>query len=201
MVLPFIWCVLQLDDLIRVDEEEFNITVPDARRILVRCYAALIKYGSQMRGVTSAFTAMYQSLNSIERFHREWPHNRPALRLAMLECIVFQPFRGILLPDEGWNALCDAINSMKQLQDLMPIVNPEGYFVRYSPQCVDEFQTAVDELQEDGHSIDGIRHSLTMCMNSLQSYESFTEQYAMSHAAIVCAVMNIQLSFVPELPL
>jgi hypothetical protein len=201
MILPFIQLIIWLDNFVRVGEEEFSRAVPAIRSDLVRCYAALIQYGSQMQGVTPAFTAMYRSLISIECFHREYARNRPALRLAMLECAVFQPFRAMLLHDEGWRALCDAINSMKQLHDLMPTVNPQVYFARYSPQCVEEFQLAVDELQDDGHEIDGIQHALTMCTNSLQSYESFTEQYAASHAAIVSAVMNIQLPFVPELPL
>ncbi len=201
MILRLIQLIIWLDNFVRVGEEEFSSAVSAIRRDLVRCYAALIQYGSQMQGVTPAFTAMYRSLSSIERFHREYARNRPALRLAMLECVVFQPFRAMLLHDEGWRALCDAINSMKQLHDLMPAVNPEIYFARYSPQCIDDFQLAVDELRDDGHEIDGIQHALTMCTNSLQSYESFTEQYAASHAAIVSAVMNIQLPFVPELPL
>jgi hypothetical protein len=201
MILRFIQLALFLDDLIRMRPEEFGRAVPAIRSDFVRFYAALIQYGSQMQGVTPAFTAMYSSLISIERFHLEYARNRPALRLAMLECAVFQPFRAMLLHDEGWRALCDAINAMKQLNDLMPAVNPQLYFARYSPQCIEDFQLAVDELLDDGHEIDGIQHALTMCTNSLRSYVSFTQQYAASHAAIVSAVMNIQLPFVPVLPL
>jgi len=201
MTLRFIQSALSLDALIRMRPEEVHRAVPAIQSDFVRFYAALIQYGSQMQGVTPVFTAMYQSLSSIERFHREYPQNRPALRLAMLECDVFQPFRAMLLHDEGWRALCDAINGMKQLHDSMPTVNPQLHFARYSPQCAEDFQLAVDELLDDGHSIDGIRHALTLCSNSLRSFESFTEQYAASHAAIVSVVMNIQLPFVPVLPL
>ncbi len=190
-----------LDNFVRVGEEEFYREVSAIRSDLIQCYAALIQYGSQMQGVTPAFTAMFRSLSSIEHFHQEYARNRHALRLAMLECAVFKPFRAMLLHDEGWRALCRAINSMKQLHDLMSAVNAEAYFALYSRRRINDFQRAVDELLDDGHDIDGIQRSVTMCKNSLQSYVDFRELYDGSHAAIVSVVRNIHLPFVPDLPM
>jgi hypothetical protein len=199
MALHFIQLVLFLDFVIRIRPEEFDRAVPAILIDFVRFYAALIQHGSQMQSVTPAFSKMYRSLFSIDIFHMEYPLNRPALRRAMLECAVFQPFRAMLLPEEGWHALCYAINGLKQLGDQMPAVNPEVYFAQYSPLCINDFQLAVDELLEDGHEIDGIQHSLTECLNSLQNYNTFIVQYAANYAAIRSAVMNIQLPFVPVL--
>jgi hypothetical protein len=201
MVARFCWLIVFLNYFGNVGERQFDEEVLPYKRELIRCYAAFVKFGSQMKDVTPAFAAMFSSLSSLERFRREYSRNHPALFRAMLNCPVFQPFRAMLLHDEGWRALCDAINGMKQLHDMMPLVNPEAYFALYSHRRINDFQRAVDELLDDGHSIDDIQRSLTMCTNSLQSYERFTEQYAASHAAIVSAVMNIHLPFVPNLPM